>query len=85
MWRALDASHGSSMPALRRCLPHSPYLRTSDDRILEYGWLQLLFSEQSQHQRVEIYKTADFGKYLYVPHTRNIEILSYVCLLLARS
>ena len=30
--KSLDASRGTSIPAIKRCLPRTPYLRSSDDR-----------------------------------------------------
>ena len=30
--KSLDASRGTSISAIRRCLPRTPYLRSSDDR-----------------------------------------------------
>jgi len=70
--RNLDADYGASMPAIKRCLPKSPYLRTSDDRIVEYKWDKLLFSERSPYQLVEIYSTADFGNCLVLDGFINL-------------
>jgi len=70
--RNLDADYGASIPAIKRCLPKSPYLRTSDDRILEYKWDKLLFSERSPYQMVEIYSTADFGNCLVLDGMINL-------------
>jgi len=68
----LDADSGKTIPAIKRCLTHSPYLRTSDDRILEYGWQKLLFSERSPYQKVEIYQTADWGACLVLDGYINL-------------
>jgi len=70
--RSLDARRGNSIPAVRRCLPRSPYLRSSDDRILEYNWTKLLFSERSAYQLVEIYGTLDFGNCLVLDGFINL-------------
>ena len=70
--RSLDATRGNSIPAVKRCLPRSPYLRTSDDRILEYNWTKLVFSEQSAFQLVEIYGTNDFGNCLVLDGFMNL-------------
>lgn len=68
----LDANSGKTLPAIKRCLTHSPYLRTSDDRILEYGWKKLLFSERSPYQKVEIYQTDDWGACLVLDGYINL-------------
>ena len=70
--RNLDTRKGSSLPAIRRCLPRSPYLRTSDDRIVEYNWTKLLFSQRSPYQLVEIYGTKDFGNCLVLDGFINL-------------
>ena len=70
--RNLDADYGASMPAIKRCLPKSPYLRSSDDRIMEYKWDKLLFSERSPYQLVEIFSTADFGNCLVLDGFINL-------------
>ena len=68
----LDTRRGSSLPAIKRCLPRSPYLRTSDDRIVEYNWTKLLFSQRSAFQLVEIYATLDFGNCLVLDGDINL-------------
>jgi len=70
--RNLDADYGASMPAIKRCLPKSPYLRSSDDRIVEYKWDKLLFSERSPYQLVEIFSTLDFGNCLVLDGFINL-------------
>ena len=60
------------MPAIKRCLPKSPYLRSSDDRIMEYKWDKLLFSERSPYQLVEIFSTLDFGNCLVLDGFINL-------------
>lgn len=70
--RALDAGKGSSIPAIQRCLPRSPYLRTSDDRLIQMNYQKLLFSEQTPYQLVEIYLTADFGAMLVLDGYTNL-------------
>jgi len=70
--RNLDASKGSCLPAIQRCLPRSPYLRSSDDRLLQMGWKKLLFSERSPYQLVEIYSTLDFGNCLVLDGFINL-------------
>jgi len=70
--RALDAGKGSSLPAIQRCLPRSPYLRTSDDRLLQMAWKKLLFSERTPYQLVEIYSTLDFGNVLVLDGFTNL-------------
>jgi len=70
--RNLDADYGASLPAIKRCLPKSPYLRTSDDRITEYRWDKLLFSERSPYQLVEIFATLDFGNCLVLDGFINL-------------
>ena len=68
----LDTRKGSSLPAIKRCLPRTPYLRTSDDRIVEYNWTKLLFSQRSPYQLVEIYATKDFGNCLVLDGFINL-------------
>jgi len=70
--RALDAGKGSSLPAIQRCLPRSPYLRSSDDRLLQMAWKKLLFSERTPYQLVEIYSTLDFGNVLVLDGFTNL-------------
>jgi len=70
--RNLDADHGASLPAIKRCLPRSPYLKSSDNRILEYRWDKLLFSEKSPYQLVEIYNSPDFGNCLVLDGFINL-------------
>jgi len=70
--RNLDADHGASLPAIKRCLPRSPYLKSSDNRILEYRWDKLLFSERSPYQLVEIYNSPDFGNCLVLDGFINL-------------
>jgi len=70
--RNLDADYGASIPPIKRCLPKPPYLRTSDDRIVEYKWDKLLFSERSPYQLVEIYSTPDFGNCLVLDGLINL-------------
>jgi len=68
----LDADGGNSLPALKRCLPKTPYLTTSDKRIVEYKYEKLLFSEQTPWQLVEIYSTPDFGNMLVLDGYVNL-------------
>ena len=68
----LDISRGSCLPAIKRCLPRTPYLRTSDNRIVEYNWTKLLFSQRSPYQLVEIYATKDFGNCLVLDGFINL-------------
>jgi len=68
----LDADSSNSLPAIRRCLPRSPYLRSSDDRLLEYRWEALLFSERSPYQLVEIFQTKDYGAALVLDGYINL-------------
>jgi len=68
----LDAFGGYSLPAVKRCLPKSPYLRSSDERILEYKFEKLLFSERTPYQLVEIYATKDFGNMLVLDGYVNL-------------
>jgi spermidine synthase len=62
----------SPVQAIQRCLPRSPYLRTSDDRLLQMAWQKLLFSEQTPYQLVEIYHTLDFGAVLVLDGFTNL-------------
>ena len=70
--RNLDATRGTAIPAIKRCQIRTPYLRTSDDRIVEYGWTRLLFSQRSPYQLVEIYGTRDFGNCLVLDGFINL-------------
>jgi len=70
--RNLDASKGSCLPAIQRCLPRSPYLRTSDDRLVQMAWRKLIFSERTPYQLVEIYHTQDFGACLVLDGFMNL-------------
>jgi len=63
---------GDALPAIKRGLDKSPYLRTSDERILEYKFNKLLFSEQTAWQLVEIYSTPDFGNMLVLDGYVNL-------------
>jgi len=70
--RNLDAESGACIPAIRRCLSKSPYMRSSDDRIQQFRWEALLFSQQSPHQLVEIFRTVDYGNVLVLDGFVNI-------------
>lgn len=59
-------------PALKRCVPDLPYLRTSDDRLVEYGFQEVLFSKRSDFQFVQIVKTVDFGNLLILDDYTNL-------------
>ena len=55
------------IPAIKRCLKDVPYLRTSDNRIIEYKFDNVLFSKQSDFQMVQVVDTTDFGRYVPIP------------------
>jgi len=59
-------------PVFKRGLKDCPYLRTSDDRIVEYGYEKVLFSKQSDYQLVQIVQTVDFGPMLILDGMVNL-------------
>jgi len=52
------------LPGVKRCLKDSPYLRSADNRILEYNFDKVLISKQSDFQFIQIVETKDFGRIL---------------------
>ena len=50
----------------------SPYLTTSDDRLVEYGFQKVLFDQTSAYQRVQIVQTADHGNLLILDGAVNL-------------
>jgi len=66
----LKALEATSCPAIKRCFAESegtsPVMWTSDDRLLEFKWEKLLFSEKTPYQLVEIFETKDFGATLFL-------------------
>jgi len=60
------------IPAIKRCLKDVPYLRTSDNRIIEYKFDNVLFSKQSDFQMVQVVDTTDFGRMLILDHFANL-------------
>jgi spermidine synthase len=44
----------------------------SDDRIVEYGYKEVLFSQQSPFQLIEIVDTVDFGRLLLLDGLTNL-------------
>ncbi|TRY68607.1 hypothetical protein TCAL_04573 [Tigriopus californicus] len=62
---------GSFFPAIKRTLKDSPYLRSSDNRLMEYKYEKVLFSDQSPYQFVQIVQTLDFGPLLILDGYAN--------------
>ena len=62
------------IPTLIRGTPTnlSPYLTTSDDRVVEYGIKEMLFDHKSTYQRVQIVKTVDHGNVLVLDGAVNL-------------
>jgi len=60
------------LPAIRRNLKDSPYLRSADNRILEYNFDEVLFSKPSDHQSIQIVATKDFGRLLILNDMANL-------------
>lgn len=62
------------MPFLVRgsCHEISPYLTTSDDRLIEYGFQEVLFNGKSDYQSVQIVKTVDHGNVLILDGAVNL-------------
>ena len=50
----------------------SPYLTTSDDRLVEYGIKEVLFDQKSAFQSVQIVKTVDHGNMLILDGAVNL-------------
>ena len=67
-----DKNAGNYFPPIRRGMPDSPYLRTSDNRILEYKFEKVLFSDQSDYQFVQVVDTVDFGPLLILDGFANL-------------
>lgn len=59
-------------PIIRRCLKHKPYKMTSDCRLTEIAYDELLFEEQSPYQLVQIAETKDFGRILIIDDIINL-------------
>jgi len=60
------------LPAVKRCLKDPPYLRSADNRILEYSFDEVLFSKQSDFQLIQIVETRDFGRLLVLNEMANL-------------
>ena len=62
------------MPIINRGLEStiSPYLTTSDDRLIEYGFSKVVFDQCSNYQRVQILKTVDHGNVLILDGAVNL-------------
>merc|ERR1712203_719573 len=60
------------LPAIKRNLKDSPYLRSADNRILEYNFDEVLFSKPSDHQSIQIVSTKDFGRLLILNDMANL-------------
>ena len=62
------------MPIINRGLEStiSPYLTTSDDRLIEYGFSKVIFDQCSSYQRVQIVKTMDHGNVLILDGAVNL-------------
>ena len=56
--------------SFKQALSNTAYI--VDDRILEYNWTRLLFSERTPYQLVEIYGTKDFGNCLVLDGFMNL-------------
>ena len=50
----------------------SPYLTTSDDRLVEYGIEEVLFDQKSAFQNIQIVKTVDHGNMLILDGAVNL-------------
>ena len=50
----------------------SPYLTTSDDRLVEYNIEEVLFNQKSEFQSVQIVKTVDHGNLLILDGAVNL-------------
>ena len=59
-------------PFSRRLGQLSPYLTTSDDRLIEYGFQEILFDDKSPFQSVQIVKTEDHGNMLLLDGAVNL-------------
>nr|ACO14894.1 Spermine synthase [Caligus clemensi] len=67
-----DERNFRSLGCLKRCLKDSPYFKASDHRILEYPIKEVLFSQRSPFQHVQIVDTNDFGKLLILDDMPNL-------------
>ncbi len=70
--KAFDDGQANFFPTLKRCLLVNPYLRSSDDRILEYNYQDVVFCKQSDFQHVLIVETPDFGRLLCLDYMANL-------------
>ena len=52
--------------------PFGPYLTTSDDRLIEYGFSKIIFDQCSIYQRIQIVKTIDHGNVLILDGAVNL-------------
>ncbi|XP_071521618.1 spermine synthase-like [Panulirus ornatus] len=67
-----DCTVAKVLPALKRAPPVNPYFTTSDDRLLEYDTDELLFEEQTEFQKVQIYHTKSYGNMLVLDDLQNL-------------
>jgi predicted membrane-bound spermidine synthase len=50
----------------------NPYMTTSDDRLLEYGFRKVICDQLSPYQRIQIAKTIDHGNVLILDGAVNL-------------
>lgn len=67
-----DCSVAKVLPAIKRAPPVNPYFTSSDDRLLEYDTDGIVFEEQSEFQKVQIYSTKSFGNLLVLDDLQNL-------------
>ncbi|XP_059475565.1 spermine synthase isoform X2 [Neocloeon triangulifer] len=68
----LGACKGKILPALRRGATLDVYMTTSDERVLEYDFDELLFEEQTPFQKVQIFHSPTFGNMLVLDDLQNL-------------
>ncbi len=62
------------IPVIARARENSfcPYFTTSDDRLVEYGFKEIVFDKESPYQRIQIVKSVDFGNVLILDGAVNL-------------
>lgn len=60
------------VPVIKRLSQVPIYFSSSDDRMFEYDFEETVFDQQSQHQRVAIYKSRTFGNCLFLDDLQNL-------------
>ncbi|CAG0912995.1 unnamed protein product [Notodromas monacha] len=69
---SLGSSNSRLLPPVQRGCRVDPYLTTSDERLLQYDFDELLFEQQTAFQKVQIFHSTNFGNALVLDGLINL-------------